>query len=206
MTRVLIIEDEIIIARYIQQLILENFRWEVAIAVDEAEAALEMKEFHPQLVLCDINLQGKIDGIDLVAGFQESFQFETIFITSYKTKGILEKAAQARPVNYIIKPLEETQLLATLMMTDSRLSSDRHSQRGDSPVKEQLPVKDLLTRSEIKVLQLIAGNLSTREIAGALYISPLTVKNHRHNIARKLDLAPGNNSILKWAIQHRGEL
>ena len=201
MIRVLIIEDEIIIARYIQQLLQGNFDWNVKIAVNVEEAGKEMGEFHPQLVLCDINLGSNTDGIDLVSGFLKTHTFETIFITSYQSKGIIERAAQVRPVNFIIKPLDETQFLATMTMTGVRLAP--------APPSEQLPVsppKEVLTRSEYEVLQLIAGNRSTREIALALHISPLTVKNHRHNICRKLNLPPGNNSILRWAMDHKGLL
>jgi DNA-binding NarL/FixJ family response regulator len=199
MIRVLIIEDEIIIARYVQQLLLGNFDWEVKIAVNMEEAGTEMREFRPQLVLCDVNLRAKIDGIDLIAGFQKNFLFETIFITSYQSEAMIQKASLTRPANYILKPLDEVQFLATLKMTGSRLRPD-----GPQP-KPVSPTKDLLTRSEYEVLQLIAGNLSTRDIAGSLHISPLTVKNHRHNICRKLNLPPENNSILKWAMENRGQ-
>lgn len=201
MIRVLIIEDEIIIARYIQQLLQGNFDWNVKIAVNVEEAGKEMGEFRPQLVLCDINLGNNADGIDLVSGFLKTYTFETIFITSYQSKGIIERAALVRPVNFIIKPLDETQFLATMTMTGVRLAP--------APADEQplaAPPKEVLTRSEYEVLQLIAGNRSTREIASTLHISPLTVKNHRHNICRKLNLPPGNNSILRWAMDHKGLL
>ena len=201
MIRVLIIEDEIIIARYIQQLLQGNFDWNVRIAVNVEEAGKEMGELRPQLVLCDINLGNNADGIDLVSGFLKTHTFETIFITSYQSKGIIERAALVRPVNFIIKPLDETQFLATMTMTGVRLAP--------APVAEQAlaaPPKEVLTRSEYEVLQLIAGNRSTREIASTLHISPLTVKNHRHNICRKLNLPPGNNSILRWAMDHKGLL
>ena len=196
MIRVLIIEDEIIIARYIQQLLQGNFDWNVKIAVNVEEAGKEMGDLRPHLILCDINLGNNTDGVDLVAGFLKQHTFETIFITSYQSKGMIERASQVRPVNYIIKPLDETQFLATMTMTGVRLSAP----------KETSPAKELLTKSEYEVLQLIAGNRSTREIATTLHISPLTVKNHRHNICRKLSLPPGNNAILRWAMEHKGLL
>lgn len=200
MIRVLIIEDEIIIARYVQQLLLGSFSWDVKIAVNTNEAGMEMSQFRPQLLLCDVNLKAEIDGIDLVAGFQKNYFFETIFITSYQSEAMIQKASLTRPANYILKPLDEVQFLATLKMTGSRLQPDQPQPKPAPPPKE------LLTRSEYEVLQLIAGNLSTRDIAGALHISPLTVKNHRHNICRKLSLPPENNSIIRWAMENKGQL
>ena len=196
MIRVLIIDDEIIITRYIQMLLHKNFNWEVKLSISVEEAEAEMASFRPQLVLCDINLGSKIDGIDLITRLQKDFIFDTIYITSYQSDGIIEKASLTRPVNYIIKPLNEVQFIATMKMAGGRIAL---------PEKVAPLAKELLTRSEYEVLQLIIGSLSTQEIAKTLHLSPLTVKNHRHNICRKLSLPPGNNAILRWAMENKDE-
>jgi len=179
----------------VQQVVEERFDWEVHIAVDESEAMAEMRSFDPDLLLCDINLHGRLDGIDLVASFQESFNFQTIFITSYQNQEVFDKAAKVRASSFLIKPFAKPQLLATLTMLEGQMQRP--------PEAKGVDAKEILTRAEYEVLQLIARNRSSREIAEALHISPLTVKNHRHNIGRKLDLEPGNNAILKWAVEHR---
>jgi DNA-binding NarL/FixJ family response regulator len=194
MIRVLIIDDEIIITRLIQMLLQKNFDWEVKIAVSVEEAKAEMNAFRPQLVLCDINLGSNIDGIDLISRLQLDFVFDTIYITSYQSEGIIEKASLTRPVNYIIKPINEIQFIATMKMAGGRIAL---------PEKVVPLAKDLLTRSEYEVLQHIVGGLSTQEIAKTLHISPSTAKNHRHNICRKLNLPPGNNAIVRWAMENK---
>jgi DNA-binding NarL/FixJ family response regulator len=194
MIRVLIIDDEIIITRYIQFLLQKNFEWEVKIAISVDEAEAEMTQFRPHLVLCDINLGSKIDGIDLIARLQKEFVFDTIYITSYQSEGMIDKAAHTRPVNYIIKPLNEVQFVATMKMAGGRISL---------PNKNMPSAKELLTKSEYEVLQLIVASKTTQEIAQSLHLSPLTIKNHRHNICRKLCLPPGNNAILKWAMENK---
>ena len=57
-----------------------------------------------------------------------------------------------------------------------------------------------LTATETKVLQLIAEQKKSKEIAEILFVSEKTVRNHRYNIKKKLDLPNENNSLLKWAI------
>ena len=57
-----------------------------------------------------------------------------------------------------------------------------------------------LTATETKVLQLIAEQKKSKEIAAILFVSEKTVRNHRYNIKKKLDLPNENNSLLKWAI------
>jgi len=57
-----------------------------------------------------------------------------------------------------------------------------------------------LTATETKVLQLIAEQKKSKEIAAILFVSEKTIRNHRYNIKKKLDLPKENNSLLKWAI------
>ena len=57
-----------------------------------------------------------------------------------------------------------------------------------------------LTATETKVLQLIAEQKKSKEIAAILFVSEKTIRNHRYNIKKKLDLPKENNSLLKWAL------
>ena len=57
-----------------------------------------------------------------------------------------------------------------------------------------------LTATESRVLQLIAEQKKSKEIAEILFVSEKTIRNHRYNIKKKLDLPKENNSLLKWEI------
>ena len=57
-----------------------------------------------------------------------------------------------------------------------------------------------LTKMENRILSLIAQQKKSREIADLLYLSEKTIRNHRYNIKKKLDLPNENNSLLKWAV------
>jgi two-component system nitrate/nitrite response regulator NarL len=59
-----------------------------------------------------------------------------------------------------------------------------------------------LTATESRVLQLIAEQKKSKEIAEILFVSEKTIRNHRYNIKKKLDLPKENNSLLKWAIMN----
>ena len=79
-----------------------------------------------------------------------------------------------------------------LVNTQSRIITDTR-------IAEQI---NRLTKTEKDILLLIAQNISSKEIAAKLFISDSTVKNHRHNILKKLDLGGDQNSLLKFAIQN----
>ena len=57
-----------------------------------------------------------------------------------------------------------------------------------------------LTRMENIILGLIAQQKKSKEIADLLYLSEKTIRNHRYNIKKKLDLPNENNSLLRWAV------
>lgn len=195
--RTLIIEDDIIIARYFQQLLKEHFKCEsrIAISIEEAEEIFPV--FLPKLVLCDINLGEYIDGIELMSTFHRRFHFETIFVTSYHSKEMMIRAANVAPINYLVKPVDEGQFVAAISLCASRL------QGTETQGKPKLNIRQILTKSEYRVLELIAKEKSTPEIAGEVFLSTATIKNHRHSIVQKLGLPADNKSLLKWAMENK---
>lgn len=59
------------------------------------------------------------------------------------------------------------------------------------------------TNKEKAVLRLISNNMTTHQIADQMNVSESTVKNHRHNICRKLDLSPVTNALLHWVLVNK---
>ena len=57
-----------------------------------------------------------------------------------------------------------------------------------------------LTATESRILSLISQQKQSKEIAEILFVSEKTIRNHRYNIKKKLDLPKENNSLLKWAL------
>lgn len=84
--RILIIEDEIIIARFIERQVKDSFQAETNLALGVQEAEELVKSFLPHLILCDIELNDQIDSIELMHRLKKMHSFELIFITSFQSK------------------------------------------------------------------------------------------------------------------------
>jgi DNA-binding NarL/FixJ family response regulator len=194
--RILIIEDEIVIGRHIERILEDHFDCEVLLALSVDEAKELVVSFLPVLVLSDIHLNDAVDGIDLIGELQLLAYFETIFITSYQSKDVVERASLMEPANYILKPIDENQIVASVELVRNRLL--RNQLAGTARVD----VRGRLSKMEYDVLMLIKEKKTTRGIADALFISPFTVKNHRHNISRKLNLSGDNNALLRWVVEN----
>jgi DNA-binding NarL/FixJ family response regulator len=197
--RILIIEDEIIIARFIEQQLSAHFNCDTAIAINSEEVYAMLPDFLPHLVLCDINLQETNDGLSLISDLRLNYAFEVIFITSYQSRPIIEAALTYQPLNYIIKPVDEAAIFAALKIAWPIIEK----QTALGKAKENIAVHTLLSAVERKIVQHILDQKTSREIADLLFLSPYTVKNHRHRICRKLGLTDGNNALLKWAMHNK---
>lgn len=200
--RILIIEDEIIIARFIEQELKANFSCKVQIAINYKEVIAIMPEFLPHLLLCDINLNEKLDGIALVKELEKTYAFEVIFITSYQSKAMIGQASSVKPLHYLIKPVDEAAIYAALRLATPLI--DSNAKLGKLKVDELQELD--LNSTERFILGFILANKTTKEIADILNLSPFTVKNYRHKLCRKLELNDENNALLKWALANEDKI
>jgi two-component system, response regulator PdtaR len=108
--RILIVEDEMIVSSSMSiQLILNGYDCMVA---DTGEAAIELfSSFAPHLVLMDIGLAGKIDGISTAAIIRKQAPIPIVFVTDQINRQIFKQASETQPQNYITKPFTENTLL-----------------------------------------------------------------------------------------------
>ena len=114
--KVLVVEDERIVAKDIQNT-LRNLGYEVPAIASTGEDAIKMSgELQPDIILMDIVLKGEIDGIDAASQIKAKFKIPIIYITAYEDEETLDRAKITEPLAYILKPFEERDLHTTLEM------------------------------------------------------------------------------------------
>lgn len=114
--RIMVVEDEWVIADDIQKS-LHNLGYEVSSVVPSGEDAVRKAgEDMPDLVLMDIVLQGKMDGVDAAKQIHSNFNIPIIYLTAYADHKVLERAKITGPFGYMIKPFEERELHTTIEM------------------------------------------------------------------------------------------
>ncbi len=112
--RILIVEDEPIIADDIAYM-LEELSYQVSgIAHDAQEALVHIELEKPDLVLLDINLEGEFDGVHVAHKLHDAFHIPFIFLTSLSDKGTLDRAKVTEPYGYLVKPVDEHDLSSSL--------------------------------------------------------------------------------------------
>lgn len=116
MVRILIIEDELIISRDMTVMLTKMGYNVIGDAMDFDEAMEILERETPDLIMLDINLNGKRDGIDVAEEINRRFQIPFIFTTSYSDAATLERARNTNPVNYLVKPFRQEQLYTAIEM------------------------------------------------------------------------------------------
>lgn len=168
MKSIFIVEDEIIVAKDME-LLLTNAGYEVAgIASTYQKAVDRLQACEPDLILCDINLNGEKDGLDLMSDIQSNRPIPFIFVSAYTDISTLKRATALNPENYLTKPFSESQLLTSI-----RLVLSKQHKKGTP------------TTRELSIIREIAVGKNTKEIADSLDISTNTVETHRKNLLRK---------------------
>ncbi|MCB0310072.1 MAG: response regulator [Bdellovibrionales bacterium] len=125
--RILIVEDEAIVSLDIEQG-LKNSGYEVVSIVDTGEDAIRVvKEHKPDLVLMDIVLKSKMDGIEAASQIRDRFNIPVIYLTAHADEATLQRARVTTPYGYILKPFEEAELKPAVELALDRFRAE-HSQ------------------------------------------------------------------------------
>jgi two-component system, response regulator PdtaR len=113
-TRVLIVEDEWLVAMDIESA-LEEAGFEVVGIARSADEAVRLAEQHrPDLALMDIRISGARDGIDAALEINRRFGLRPIFVSAFGDPATRERAQGAQPLGWVPKPFSSRQLIATI--------------------------------------------------------------------------------------------
>ena len=112
--KILIVEDEMLIARDLEAL-LTDWGFNVVGIADASEEAYSLYLLHePDLMLVDIQLYGGMDGIDLAQQCNAVRRVPFIYLTGQADHATIERAKASNPAAYLFKPFDEKQLLVSI--------------------------------------------------------------------------------------------
>lgn len=182
--KILIVEDEPIIALMLKETLL-NVGYSNITLAHEYDTALQLINDDPfDLVLLDINLEDNKDGIHLAAVVKEEHKnTSVVFVTGNSDYKTVTRATLVEPDGFIIKPINETELIVLLEIIFHKQSKIDNS----LPFNIQNDIQKSLTRREIEILNHIIKGDSNKMIASKLFISVRTVSVHRANLMKKLN-------------------
>lgn len=173
--RILVVEDESIVAFNLQQR-LSRLGYEVpAIAVSGQECVDQVENTRPDLVLMDIHIQGELDGIDVAARLRETYSVPVIYLTAYSEDSTLERARKTRPYGYLLKPFSERELHATIQMAFERHKLENELIDSRRMLQQALDAASMGVLELDKASSVITASSRTTDLIGWPADQPLTL-------------------------------
>lgn len=161
-TRILIVEDERIIAEDLREC-LELMGYEVMGIATSGQQAIDLVGAEqPDLMLMDINLRGDIDGVEVARQLSGSVDVPVIFLSAFADKQIVERAKQVGPFGYLVKPYKESELRTTIEVT-----LYKH--------QVELQNKSMQLRQQHQLRELKAREREVRKLSYAVEFSPAAI-------------------------------
>lgn len=112
--RILLVDDDAILITGLQRL-LQGWGYDVVgMAYSGEDAVIQAGEMLPDLILMDINLGGKLDGVETARQIKADLNIPVIYLTAYLDKDIIERVEKTNPFAYILKPFQESELYAAI--------------------------------------------------------------------------------------------
>jgi PAS domain S-box-containing protein len=108
--KILIVEDELIVADEIQRKLKKSGYTVLDTAVSRDEAVALALRYKPGLVLMDIKLQGEMVGVDAAQEITDALDIPIVYLTAYSDRKTLERAKITEPYGYLLKPFSEREL------------------------------------------------------------------------------------------------
>jgi len=114
MYKIMVVDDEAVITTQLEES-LTSMGYEVAGSVYSGKEAVEMaRHLRPDLILMDIVMPGKLDGIDAAEIIKEKQDIPVIFLTAYADDNLINRARNSEPFGYIVKPFQEREIKAAI--------------------------------------------------------------------------------------------
>lgn len=184
---------------------VESYGYKVIDTCSNGISALNLITLHhPDIAILDINMPG-LDGLDVAKKVQEGkLKTKIVLLTMHKEMTIYKKANEYGIYGYILKEHAHTELEKCLIeiKKGNRYVSEHLEDELISDAVNGNDELSKLTLSERKIVELIAQQKTSKQIAELLFLSERTVEGHRSSIITKLDLPKEKNILLMWAIQN----
>jgi PAS domain S-box-containing protein len=122
--KILVVENEPIVALDLQDLLQKLHYDVVGISTTGADALGKISNLRPEIVLMDIQLDGGMDGIETAVRIPREFDIPVLYLTAFAQDETLERARATKPYGFIVKPITERELHATIQMALVRHRAD----------------------------------------------------------------------------------
>jgi two-component system, OmpR family, response regulator len=211
--KILLLTDDSSVMRKFRQLLTPSY---TVLTANTGADGLELAyNDSPDLVLCDAIVQDS-SGYQFLITLRDDpllKHIPFILFSRPNAPANTRKGMNLGADDYLVSPFSSEELLKSIQSRMNRFHNIRdlysysreHTIYPVSSETSTMAIRERLSKTESKILGMIARGMSSRDIASFKCISVRTVDNHRHNITKKLQLS-GPNALVKFAMGYAGAI
>ncbi|OIQ23245.1 response regulator transcription factor [Lacinutrix sp. MedPE-SW] len=205
-TTIVIADDHPLMLRGLSDFIASK-GYEILGKAEDGRAAYALIVKHkPDIAILDIRMP-YMTGLDVAEACKKyNLDTKVILITFDNEEELFDKAKEFNVYGYILKEfaIEEIENCIEHVKKGEAYFSEEIASYLNSKLKySKSHITDLLTKTELKVVQLLSQNKTNQEISETLQSSIRTIEKHRSNITKKLKLQKSHNALMLWAILNK---
>lgn len=192
--KIIIVDDHSLIAEGVSNMLRYNSEIEVVATYTSGKDLLKgLEQIMPNIVLMDINMP-EMQGDELAAIIKPKYpDLKIIALTSFDNIFYIKTMLQHKIEGYILKSITREALVDAITFVNSggvyiEETVQKLIREDETIAKRQKAIGSMLTKREKEILQLLAANHTSAEIAEKLFLSKRTVEHHRESILSKLDV------------------
>ena len=151
--KILVVEDENIVAMDIQNS-LKSLGYAVPAVISSGEDAIKTAaDTYPDLVLMDIVLKGRMDGVQAAEQIHGRFNIPVVYLTAYGDEKMLQRAKMTEPFGYIIKPFKQRELRSSIEVALYKSQTENKLRKSEESLATTLKsIRDGLIITDMKGL------------------------------------------------------
>ncbi|MDD3135416.1 MAG: response regulator [Methanoregula sp.] len=204
---ILIVEDDFIVAKLIEKSLVDIGYFVTGLVATGEEAIVKSETEHPDLVLMDINLKGKMDGIAASGKIHATLNIPVIFLTAFSDQKTFERALATAPYGYIIKPFSLSTLSTTIEMALYKHTLDRKLKESEANYRAIIEnMQDTFYRMDLEgTITMISpsginlvGCTSIEELIGKKFTHVLT--NEQKDFTQLLQVLEKKGSVDQYPL------
>ncbi len=141
--KILIVEDELIIANDLSDILTENGYAVTGMAKSYTAGLEELEKETPDIVLLDIQISGDRDGVELANTIRSMFHIPFIFISSHTDRSTLDRVMESNPYGFLVKPFEDEDVLVAIRLALHNFSKEQNEngENDDFVINESLFIR-----------------------------------------------------------------
>lgn len=161
-----------------------------------------IQQLKPDIAILDINMPG-IDGVDILEKLhQQQAHTRVILLTMHREAAIYKRALNYKLSGYLLKEHADTELADCIQAVSGGLHY-KSKYLDESYVTDASAINnESLSMIERRIIALVAGQKTSKQIGDSLFLAEKTVEGHRSRIINKLRLPKEKNALLKWALRN----